>query len=827
MNNAGPVRWMRTGPAVIRRLSWSALLLVVRGASCEPVEMSRMRVSLLRTLPIVVALLACGSSDEHLQAARDEYERAIAIGDDAAAALAIEELDRGLGESPEAAIEVSSLFTRIGETNRALWRLEAGLERFPDSDILVLSLAQMAIQVGDAETALASLDRIPESSEASPAVPMLRARAQRDLGNLELSLATLEAAESTFSDWTNYRVERITMLVAEQRIEEALELIQDARTREGLDEAQRGWFDVSAASLLAKLGQTDVALPILAKATQDDPGDPEAWRRRFLVMVELEQLEALEAALQQALSERPDAGVLYELLSSLAARRGDIPAAEAYLRQRVEQEADEEGVTFLATYLLGMGRPEEAVAVLQGANEVESVELEYMLIAMLISMDDQLEARREFERFVQRHPSDPRVEYLRARFDIAAGNPARAATRLNRVLPRFDRSDLQHWLGVALEQSEDYHGAEYRYGLAVTRNPERLESYVGLIRMLSRRSDWPLLESVATEMLKYQPRSEVGLTALNRALFEQGKAGAVERIQRIYTEKFPEILEPHLALSVALRRQGRSAESLEVLDSRADIFGAKTHWRAERATVLGTLGRAADGLATLDLPDAEGDPAPIHQARAFLLLSAGQTDAGVAEVERALELAPDDPNPLRLLGDYHSGRGDFRAASLAYQRFLKLQPGDAEVHFRLGVARERTGDRSGAIESLRRAADLDAKAVEPRNNLAFLLEQEDRLDEALVAAQQAYALDDSSPMVLDTLGWIYLRMDRPGRAVAVLERALELAPKSTEVRYHLATAYAEAGRKPVARELFEELAATLASDDPYRERVADAIAGLR
>jgi tetratricopeptide (TPR) repeat protein len=785
----------------------------------------------MRTVLLLLALaLACGGSEERREGARAQFEAAMATGDAAAALEALADLRDGLPETPESTLELVRLLIRGGETNRAQWLLEEEARRHPERADVQLGLAETALAVGDAARALRALDRVSAGDAQQAYALLLRSRAELALGDLEAGLATLERGEALYPDRFQLRVARIETLVEEERLAPALELVKQARSRDDLDESQRAWLERSEVSLLEAQGETDAALGLLEAMTAASPGDAQAWTKRVAILIKAQRADEACDALAQALEVRPDAGALYGLLASAQLARGDAEAAEAALREWVERAPDASSAADLAQFLHRAGRSGEGAAVLADVVEdhpgAGSVELEYLHVAMLLGAGDAAAAQRQFEEFERRHPSDPRAEYLRARFELARGDARAAAERLQEVLPRLDRSDVQHWLAVAREMLGDNQGAEYRYGLAIQRNPDQLSSYPGLIRALERRGAWTDVGQYARVLLKRAPDTAVAFDALTRSLLMRGAPGEAEKVLREYVARYPQLLAPTVALSEVLRSQGRPEESLTLLDEAAARFEGEPDWTAERAIVLGLLGRGDEGLAVLARASAEGDRASLHRARAFLFLTSGKGSEGLAEVERALALDPADPIPLRLSGDYLSSRGDFAAAARAYERYLELRPGDAEVAFRLGVARGRSGDATGAMAAYRQAVVSDAQAVAPRNNLALMLEEQGQLEEALAVAQAAFARAESNAVVMDTLGWLYLRAGRVDRAVALLEKARRNAPEAAHPRYHLALAYRESGRTGEARELLNELHESLEPGHELHARVDEAAASL-
>jgi tetratricopeptide (TPR) repeat protein len=127
-------------------------------------------------------------------------------------------------------------------------------------------------------------------------------------------------------------------------------------------------------------------------------------------------------------------------------------------------------------------------------------------------------------------------------------------------------------------------------------------------------------------------------------------------------------------------------------------------------------GRLALLLASLLLsPPAAADLAPpdyraYHGQRAYaeslLALRTGQTDTALAAAARTVELLPDDPDALYLLGmcQLFAGRQDEARVSL--ERVLVLRPDLVEAHHDLGLIWLSIGEPAAAAASFQRVAEL-------------------------------------------------------------------------------------------------------------------------
>ena len=794
------------------------------------------RVGIVALLLLALGL-SCGGADEPGERPvspdlESRVEAALADLDIAEALDLIAELEADSGEKPESAIRAARLLGRAGEMNRALWLLESAEVRHPAHRDIKLGLAETAILVGSPARALEALDAIPEDDPQSGYASLLRARALLNLGRLSAAFETLEQALERHPANLELARELIQGLANEKRGDRALEHIHRLLAREDLGAESRRWLRGTEATVMAGQGEATAALERLEALVGERPEDTMAWQRFAELSIRLNEADRVSRLLAAQLERQPNLSSLHPILATTQLADGDAEAATATLRRMVEHDPGPGARLMLAKHLHERGRTAEAVSVLEGADPhltgSAGADIAYMHAAMLIGSDHPEEGRRAYERFRLRFPRDPSAEYLRARLELIDGDVAAAATRLRQVVSKLDRSDVRYWLGAALELLEDEAGAEYNYGLAITRDEQQVGSYLGLLRMLERRGAWESMAAYAARLVQVTPDNAAGYDALARALLALGRADEAERALRLYRERFPRLESPVVALSASLRQQGKLEQALAEIEAATPEIDSDGRILAERAILLGELGRAGEGLALVERALADGArSAALQRALAFLLFDANRASEAREALEESIRQAPHDPSPLRMLGDHHARHGDFAGARRAYERYLDIRPSDAEVQFRLAAALTRLDEADAAIERYRASIALDDASVKARNNLALLLSEQGRLDEALQAAQAAYARAENEPVVMDTLAVLYLKKGRGERAIALLRAALDQEPTSVETRYHLAMAYDAVGREADARTLVDQLLADVDEGHALHARIDEFASALR
>jgi tetratricopeptide (TPR) repeat protein len=771
------------------------------------------------------------ASSNEVATIRKRYRKAVAAQDSAAARSAVDALEAALPKSPDTAAELSRMWAAIGETNRARWLLEQAVERDPDHYELLLGLAETSLNVGDAVGALETLGRMPETAPRYPYALLLRARAEIQLGDLERGLATLEAAETRFPETEGFWVERIQVLQLEKRETEALELLRSKQRGQDLPAEQRAWLDLHEAALVGATEGHEAELELLDRMLVNDPTSGDVLQRRTAILLASGHADAALPALEAAVVQAPEADGLHSLLAGARLSQGDGEGAEQALRGALEARPGMANASQLALFLYQQGRAGEGAAILgqtiDASDASPGVELLYLQVAMLIEAGELERAGRLFEAFQRAYPANPRVDYLRARFDLERGDAESAARRLTEVVSRLDRSDVKHLLGAALELTGDIEGAEQRYGLATIQNPQQLSSWIGLLRTLEAQQKWTPLLDVATRLIRIDPMVGAAYSALVRGQLALGHPERAEVVLREYAKRFPKLPGPRAGLVLALRKQGRLEEALAETGAALEEFPDAPGVLAERAVVLGRLGRVAEGLELVDSATPEVMSGELRRARLYLLFASERKDEALAELEEIIAADPYDAGALVMAGNFLSSRGEFGPAAERYRLAMQRAPRDASVAFRLAIALERSSDADAAIGWYQRAIELDEGAIGARNNLALVLEREGRLPEALAAAQAAYGLAEGDPVVMDTLGTLYVASGRVERGIALLEKAREVEPPSADLVYHLALAYRQAGRTAEARSLLDELSQRLEPGDDLHEPVGKALAALR
>ena len=177
------------------------------------------------------------------------------------------------------------------------------------------------------------------------------------------------------------------------------------------------------------------------------------------------------------------------------------------------------------------------------------------------------------------------------------------------------------------------------------------------------------------------------------------------------TDKLSPVVQLRLASLYA--RDGRSAEAEHVLTTLAAAFPDRPEPLAQLGDTLAGEKRDADAVSAYDRAIAlMPHPAPgdwgLFYARGAELERLHEWPRSQADMNRALELSPDQPVVLNFLGYSMAERNqNLPAAQDMIERALHARPNDGAIVDSLGWVKLRLGDTKEALRLLERAAELE------------------------------------------------------------------------------------------------------------------------
>jgi predicted O-linked N-acetylglucosamine transferase (SPINDLY family) len=174
--------------------------------------------------------------------------------------------------------------------------------------------------------------------------------------------------------------------------------------------------------------------------------------------------------------------------------------------------------------------------------------------------------------------------------------------------------------------------------------------------------------------------------------------------------------------------------------------------------------------------------------RALELHRAGRLEEAEVLYRRVLQVQPEHPDALHLLGVLTAQRGDCEAAVKLFQWAIQIRSQVADYHNSLGEALRALGKSDAAVIAYRQALTLNSNHREARYNLANALQGQGNLEAAIAAYRQVLTLAPDDAAAHNNLALALQAQGELGEALTHFQRARALDPQSAEICYNLGNA---------------------------------------
>ena len=238
----------------------------------------------------------------------------------------------------------------------------------------------------------------------------------------------------------------------------------------------------------------------------------------------------------------------------------------------------------------------------------------------------------------------------------------------------------------------------------------------------------------------------------------------------------------------------------------------------------GTWAQKALGAAQQAQNTGESLP-EVHFVLGSVYTATGKTAEAVAELTRALQLAPNSDDGYRRLGDAYRAAGNKDQAIKAYQKAVEINPYYWHNYNTLGLAYLRYGKNDEAVAALKRVTQLA-----PKNGLGYLslgnaYYRQGKWEEAISAYKQSVEVEPNF-QGYSNLGTTFFFHKRYAEAAPGFEKAVELEPQHQDALGNLADSYRWAGEKQKAADTYNKAIALASRDLQVNPRDASTMADL-
>lgn len=236
-------------------------------------------------------------------------------------------------------------------------------------------------------------------------------------------------------------------------------------------------------------------------------------------------------------------------------------------------------------------------------------------------------------------------------------------------------------------------------------------------------------------------------------------------------------------------------------DSPSGLYGA--------ALAKFNLGKTVDAescvnraLAVLDKGGNKDAITDCLVLRAVVMAKKGDNGAAVKDLERAVNLRPENFDAMFSLGRAYAGNGDLKSAVTAFRKASAIRSWDLRPKFLLATSLENLGETEEALLVYRAIVKSNPDSVEGNLGLGVLLvkTEGDDSNDGLASLRKVLEIEPKTYEARLALGKALSRRKKYEEAIGHLKVAASVRPDNPEPFYQLAIAYGRLGMKTEADE---------------------------
>lgn len=695
------------------------------------------------------------------------------------------------GAEPRFLLAVGALNLRKGEVGAAEKALTEAVRLAPDNPNAYVVRGTLYAMKGDAASAETDLRRAHELAPPVSLAGLRYATFLRNAGRTDEARAVLNQMLEASPQFVPALYERAALDAAAQDLEASLK---------GLDAAiAQQPSHVPSLLLRARIrhlqGAMEEADKMVEAVARDFPSVPAAHVEQARIHLRKGFADRAEASLREALRLAPHHTEATLALAELEVRAGQHAAAIRRLRPLANSKSP---VRLPAMLLLGSAlrmnqQWDEALAVYDDLRTIlkDSAEPDFLTGLTLEAAGRPEDARRAFEKALERTPDYVAALSSLVSMDIAAGNVQSARDRVMGQIEKAPGSaGLQYLRASVATRMDDLKEVEAALGKVIELDPQFSVAYRDLGRLYLHLGRTQEAADRFAAARQANPRDAAAAIMLASLHAQEGRAAeseaAYEEVLKIEPRFAPALnnlaslyAHENRNLDRALELAQRARELMPSDPAVADTLGLVALRRKDYRWAQSLLEESAS-----QLPNEPEVWCHLGLARHGMGREAEAREA----LRRALDASQDFP-----------GRDEARQVLAVLDIPLHRIPPEAEAQLR--AARESMPDNPSVLV-----------------RLGQLARQNNQPTEAVTLYEQA--LQASSDFLPALLGLAWLHEGDTEKAMGYARRARELAPGNLDATYALGWAAFRAGDYVWSRSLLSEVAAARGQDAEVLFRLA-------
>jgi tetratricopeptide (TPR) repeat protein len=565
------------------------------------------------------------------------------------------------------------------------------------------------------------------------------------------------------------------------------------------------------------------AIPFLLRVRELAPNNVAARSKLALAFLAIGQkAEARKEALSTLEKDPLNTDALV-LLPDTSLTKEEIAATEQRLNEFPKKS---EAIFHLAAASLALhkGRTGAADAEVQEGLSIDpkSAKLHAALAYLYVLRKDLGRAGDEFKRAAELSPprSGERLKY--AQFLIGSGHSAEGKAAVKEITHSVpDYVAAWQLLAQVAFSEKNYDEALLLLDNVVSRDANNPEARLFQSQVYLAKGDAAKATANLDLLDHAYPNNSVVKYQLFRAyLSNKNPAQAAVALQQAIALK-PDFAEAILALAELNLRSGKTQAAVapleDLLKKRPDLTQARL-LLADAYRILGKLDQAA--LLFREQIKAESDSAQAHLSLGMILRQQKRNNEPREELEKAVELAPNDLRAVDQLLEMDIAEKHYDAALQRTQTLLKENSSAPVIHFLIGKVYAAQQDWGHAESELQRAIQLDGKFLPANDLLIQVYVAQHRLPEVARELEASLATHPDNPRALASLGLVYGQLKDYAKARDAYEKLLSVESDSVPALNNLAYLYAEHFNQ---LDKAYELAQKARDLEPNNELVADTL----